>query len=156
MLKAEALVERRRREQDRKEFERREQAAISNAAGKEESLVNPPRPRVPAPPRQAYREQTRPASEEFFEGSDAADRPRSAPASRQRSHAQSAGSDQQAHHQPVHNSASSAGTRRKEDGGRRDGAGSNSTRASQFQASVDASPQPPLKDLVSRDLFHTS
>lgn len=147
-LKAEALLERRRREQDRKDQERQEQAAISNGPDKEEGQGNPTRPRVPVPPRQTYRDTSRDVSEEFYE---AADRPRTAPAPRQRSHGPTASAEQHTHHQPVQ--APNAGQRRKEDVGRREGAtsASNTARAAagQYQASADVSPQPPLKDLVS-------
>jgi hypothetical protein len=158
-LKAEALLERRRREQDRKELERRELAAASNSAGKDDQHSNGARDgfhtrtRVPPPPsRQAPRELNRGTASDSVSGEETADRPRSAP--RPRSLGHSAAGDQHAPHQSSQSGGSNVPRRSKEDGGRRDvAAGASGQRPAQnsnghFQAGIDVPSQQPLKDLV--------
>ncbi len=160
-LKAEALLERRRREQDRKEVERRELAAAANSAGKDDSHGNggrdgfPTRARVPPPPaRQPPRELNRGNASDSISGEEPADRPRSAPRPRSLGHA--AAGDQHTPQQSSQGGGPNVPRRSKDDGGRREagaGTGPPGQRAAQnsnghFQAGIDVSSQQPLKDLV--------
>ena len=146
-------MERRRREQDRKDLELAEQAAA--ASGKDEPHsggareANAARPRIFPPQRQPMRDSVR-SSEHLVDSEEPADRPRSAPSQRLRSHGHPAGGE-------AHPSGVNGGPRRKDDSGRREGVGSSTSApraaaVAQFQPRVEVSPQPPLKDLVRRNL----